>query len=113
MFIGETKVPAVGEEGVFGSRSDMDQKLEDKMETVSKPSAPTAGPGWTKVSCPCCVSQNVEPMVFVKLGEQVRPETKRWLIRLIGASQKDGGMFKHSMMILEIVKVSQSHSQQP
>lgn len=28
---------------------------------------------------------------MVKLGEKVRPETKRWLIRLIGAPQKDGG----------------------
>ncbi|XP_077423505.1 anoctamin-10 isoform X1 [Vanacampus margaritifer] len=49
------------------------------------------GPGWTKVSCPCCVSERIEPLVLVKLGEKVRPETKRWLIRLIGAPQKDGG----------------------
>ncbi|XP_074533934.1 anoctamin-10 [Halichoeres trimaculatus] len=89
--LGETKTPAGGEEDVFGSRSETAQQLEDKMETVSKQSAPTVGPGWTKVSCPCCLSENVEPLVFIKLGEQVRPETKRWLIRLIGAPQKDGG----------------------
>ncbi|XP_061140232.1 anoctamin-10 isoform X3 [Syngnathus typhle] len=33
----------------------------------------------------------VEPLVLVKLGENVRPETKRWLIKLIGTPQKDGG----------------------
>uniref|UniRef100_H3CQS8 Anoctamin n=1 Tax=Tetraodon nigroviridis TaxID=99883 RepID=H3CQS8_TETNG len=47
--------------------------------------------GWTKVSCPCCVSEDIEPLVLVKLGQKVGPETKRWLIRLIGAPQKDGG----------------------
>ena len=30
-------------------------------------------------------------LVLVKLGEKVRPETKRWLIRVIGAPQADGG----------------------
>ncbi|XP_071779847.2 anoctamin-10 [Centroberyx gerrardi] len=49
------------------------------------------GPGWTKVSCPCCVSEQVEPLVLVQLGEQVRPETKKWLVKLIGAPVKDGG----------------------
>uniref|UniRef100_A0A8C2ZK80 Anoctamin n=1 Tax=Cyclopterus lumpus TaxID=8103 RepID=A0A8C2ZK80_CYCLU len=53
--------------------------------------AATIGPGWTKVSCPCCVSERVEPLVLVKLGEKVRPETKRWLIRVIGTPQKEGG----------------------
>ncbi|KAM9376983.1 anoctamin-10 isoform 1-T2 [Pholidichthys leucotaenia] len=60
-------------------------KLLNKLGTT------TIGPGWTKVSCPCCVSEHVEPLVMVKLGENVGPETKRWLIRLIGTPQKDGG----------------------
>uniref|UniRef100_A0A3Q0RB70 Anoctamin n=1 Tax=Amphilophus citrinellus TaxID=61819 RepID=A0A3Q0RB70_AMPCI len=47
--------------------------------------------GWTKVSCPCCVSAQVEPLVLVKLGPKIGPETKRWLIKMIGAPQKDGG----------------------
>ncbi|XP_041651379.1 anoctamin-10 isoform X2 [Cheilinus undulatus] len=65
---------------------------EDRTQTVmSEPSASSVGSGWTKVSCPCCVTEKVEPLVLVKLGERVRPETKRWLIRLIGAPQKDGG----------------------
>ncbi|KAM8893023.1 anoctamin-10 [Spinachia spinachia] len=51
----------------------------------------TAGLGWTKVSCPCCKSELVEPLVLVILGKKVRPETKRWLLRVIGAPQGEGG----------------------
>ncbi|KAK7891976.1 hypothetical protein WMY93_023939 [Mugilogobius chulae] len=53
--------------------------------------ASTSGPGWTKVSCSCCMSHRVDPLVLVKLGPKVRPETKRWLLKLIGTPQKDGG----------------------
>ncbi|KAM8751479.1 anoctamin-10 isoform 1-T2 [Acanthopagrus schlegelii] len=83
---------AGGDEGGDVSSSETAQLLEDKTPAEkTKLSAATLGPGWTKVSCPCCVSERVEPLVLVKLGEKVRPETKRWLIRLIGAPQKDGG----------------------
>ncbi|TNN55013.1 Anoctamin-10 [Liparis tanakae] len=66
-------------------------ELPEAKTPASKLGAATVGPDWTKVSCPCCVSQRVEPLVLVKLGEKVRPETKRWLIRVIGTPQKDGG----------------------
>ncbi|XP_033489932.2 anoctamin-10 [Epinephelus lanceolatus] len=82
-----------GDEGVSSS-SETAQQPEEKTPAgkgLSKLSALTTGPGWTKVSCPCCFSERVEPLVLVKLGEKVRPETKRWLIRVIGAPQKDGG----------------------
>ncbi|XP_029289429.1 anoctamin-10 [Cottoperca gobio] len=85
---------AGGDEGGGGSSSEAAQQPEDKTpaeKVLSKLSATTIGPGWTRVSCPCCISERVEPLVLVKLGEKVRPETKRWLIRVIGASQKDGG----------------------
>lgn len=77
-----------------GGSSKTAQQPEDKApagKVPTKLSAAAIGPGWTKVSCPCCVSERVEPLVLVKLGEKVCPETKRWLIRLIGAPQKDGG----------------------
>ncbi|XP_054475746.1 anoctamin-10 [Anoplopoma fimbria] len=80
--------------GGGGSSSEADEQPEGKTPAGAAPSklsATTIGPGWTKVSCPCCVSERVEPLVLVKLGEKVRPETKRWLIRVIGTSQKDGG----------------------
>lgn len=46
---------------------------------------------WTKVSCPCCLSERVEPLVLIQLREGVRPETKTWFISRIEASKKDGG----------------------
>eukprot|EP00064_Thunnus_orientalis_P011595 superscaffoldBa00001688_g11626 len=86
---------AGGDEGGGGSSSsNTDQQTEDKSpggKILGKLSTIATGPGWTKASCPCCVSEQVEPLVVVKLGEKVRPETKRWLIRVIGAPQKDGG----------------------
>ncbi|XP_044050569.1 anoctamin-10-like [Siniperca chuatsi] len=85
---------AGGDEGGTGSSSETAKQPENETpaeKVLSKPSATTIGPGWTKVSCPCCVSERVEPLVLVKLGQKVRPETKRWLIRLIGIPQKDGG----------------------
>ncbi|XP_022601987.1 anoctamin-10-like [Seriola dumerili] len=76
------------------SSSEKAQQPENEIpggKVLGKLGATTIGPGWTKVNCPCCVSERVEPLLLVKLGEKVRPETKRWLIRLIGAPQKDGG----------------------
>ncbi|XP_077593901.1 anoctamin-10 [Stigmatopora nigra] len=67
------------------------EKHREKPPIDTAPGTATTGPGWTKVTCPCCVSDQIEPLVLIKLGENVRPETKRWLIRLIGAPQKDGG----------------------
>ncbi|XP_062246771.1 anoctamin-10 [Platichthys flesus] len=81
-------------QGAGGRGSEKARQPEDQTpggKVPGKPGAATNGPGWTKVGCPCCVSERVEPLVLVKLGEKVRPETKRWLIRLIGTSQKDGG----------------------
>lgn len=64
--------------------------LQEKA-ALTKVSGASPRQGWTKVSCACCVSEQIEPLVLVKLGPNVGPETKRWLIRLIGAPQKDGG----------------------
>ncbi|XP_068459931.1 anoctamin-10 [Clinocottus analis] len=86
------------EEGGGGGDRETAEQLEVKTPARAAMSklgaelgAATVGPDWTRVSCPCCVSERVEPLVLVKLGEKVRPETKRWLIRVIGAPQKDGG----------------------
>lgn len=63
----------------------------EKAPPFTKLGSVSSGPGWTKVSCPCCVRERVEPLVLVKLGGKVCPDTKRWLIKLIGSPQKDGG----------------------
>ncbi|CAB1323335.1 unnamed protein product [Coregonus sp. 'balchen'] len=46
---------------------------------------------WTQVSCLCCVSERVEPLVLIQLSHNVQPVTKRWLISLIEASKRHGG----------------------
>lgn len=102
------------------------QQPEDRApvgNVFTKLSAVFGGPGWTKVSCPCCVSEWVEPLVLVKLGEKVCPETKRWLIRLIGTPQKDGGeVFNttgdhkqpraHLLMYIDFSPVKRNHTEQ-
>lgn len=80
------------DEGGAGVCGDSAKHLEDKDDKGGRLlSKVTAVTGWTKVSCPCCVSAHVEPLVLVKLGPKVGPETKRWLMKMIGAPQKDGG----------------------
>ena len=57
-----------------------------------KVGAAVLDPGaWSKVSCPCCLSDKVEPLVLIQLREEVHPDTKRWFISRIEASKKDGG----------------------
>ncbi|KAJ7997799.1 hypothetical protein DPEC_G00215870 [Dallia pectoralis] len=46
---------------------------------------------WTQVSCPCCMSDRVEPLVVIRLSDKVQPVTKSWLISLIEGSQRHGG----------------------
>lgn len=102
----EDEAAAVGSGGGGSSSSiagtvqqPADKDAEGKLP--GKPSASTVGPGWTKVTCPCCVSEHVEPLVLVKLGLKVRPETKRWLIKLIGLPQKDGGKGSNDSKVLQ------------
>lgn len=71
-------------------------KVQSKLSAAASSSS-SSGSGWTKVSCPCCVSDRVEPLVLLKLGPKVGPETKRWVIKLIGAPQKDGGEFSAAL----------------
>ncbi|XP_066505745.1 anoctamin-10 [Hoplias malabaricus] len=46
---------------------------------------------WSKVSCPCCISSKVEPLVLIQLAENVQPNTKQWIMSMISAPQKSGG----------------------
>ncbi|XP_072242813.1 anoctamin-10 [Leuresthes tenuis] len=85
---------AADDAGGAGDRGEPPQQPDagaTERKVLNKLSAASVGPGWTKVRCPCCMSERVEPLVLVKLGEKVGPETKRWLLRLIAAPQKDGG----------------------
>lgn len=100
---------AGADEGGAGGCGDSAKQLEAKDEKGGKLlSKPSAGSGWTKVSCPCCFSERVEPLVLVKLGGKVGPETKRWLIKVIGAPQKDGGEGSDISNSTELTSVSAS-----
>lgn len=46
---------------------------------------------WSKSSCPCCVSSEVEPLVIIQLAENVESNTKRWIMDMISAPNKAGG----------------------
>ncbi|XP_029991547.1 anoctamin-10-like isoform X1 [Sphaeramia orbicularis] len=84
--VGDAGGGSTGADLAPGSTEPSNPKGRTKLSSAS-----WAGPGWTKVSCPCCVSDRVDPLVLVRLGQKVRPETKRWIIKLIGSPQKDGG----------------------
>lgn len=49
------------------------------------------GGTWTKPTCPCCTSLNVEPLVLIQLAENVDPVTKKWIISRLEAPVRDGG----------------------
>ncbi|XP_015457875.3 anoctamin-10 [Astyanax mexicanus] len=70
------------------------------MSTMSSPKpqegvcglAEVMGPeSWSKVSCPCCISAQVEPLVLIQLAEDVQPNTKQWIMSMISAPQESGG----------------------
>uniref|UniRef100_A0A4W4GBP8 Anoctamin n=1 Tax=Electrophorus electricus TaxID=8005 RepID=A0A4W4GBP8_ELEEL len=46
---------------------------------------------WSKVTCPCCVSGQVEPLVLIQLAENVQPGTKQWIMAMISAAHSSGG----------------------
>ncbi|XP_015223720.2 anoctamin-10 [Lepisosteus oculatus] len=46
---------------------------------------------WTPVTCRCCDSATVQPLVVIELAENVQPATKQWIISKIESHAKDGG----------------------
>lgn len=62
-----------------------------QQDTVSSVTEGTAPESWSKVSCRCCVSSEVEPLVLIQLAENVEPSTKQWIMAMISAPIKAGG----------------------
>ncbi|KAI4893379.1 hypothetical protein NFI96_022497 [Prochilodus magdalenae] len=60
-------------------------------EGVSGLSEAVGPESWSKVSCPCCISAQVEPLVLIQLADNVQPSTKQWIMAMISAPQKSGG----------------------
>lgn len=60
-------------------------------EELSARGKSTGPNSWSRVSCPCCISSHVEPLVLIQLSENVQPITKQWIMSMISAPVKTGG----------------------
>lgn len=61
---------------------------QEGFSTLSKVTGPSS---WSRVSCPCCISSHIEPLVLIQLAENVQPITKQWIMSMISAPVKAGG----------------------
>ncbi|XP_059402670.1 anoctamin-10-like [Carassius carassius] len=61
---------------------------QEGLSTLTKVTGPSS---WSRVSCPCCISSPIEPLVLIQLAENVQPITKQWIMSMISAPVKAGG----------------------
>ncbi|XP_051548088.1 anoctamin-10-like isoform X2 [Myxocyprinus asiaticus] len=61
---------------------------QEGSSTQTKVTGPTS---WSRVTCPCCISSHIEPLVLIQLAEDVQPITKQWIMSMISAPVKAGG----------------------
>ncbi|XP_056106826.1 anoctamin-10 isoform X2 [Rhinichthys klamathensis goyatoka] len=61
---------------------------QGEFSTLTKVTGPSS---WSRVSCPCCISSHIEPLVLIQLAESVQPITKQWIMSMISAPVKAGG----------------------
>jgi len=61
---------------------------QGEFSTLTKVTGPCS---WSRVSCPCCISSHIEPLVLIQLAENVQPITKQWIMSMISAPVKAGG----------------------
>ncbi|XP_058252824.1 anoctamin-10 [Hemibagrus wyckioides] len=61
---------------------------QDSVSSLAEAISPES---WSKVSCPCCVSSEVEPLVLIQLAENVEANTKQWIMAMISAPNNAGG----------------------
>ncbi|RXN21927.1 anoctamin-10-like protein [Labeo rohita] len=64
---------------------------KEPQEGLSIPAKVTGPSSWSRVSCPCCISSHIEPLVLIQLAENVQPITKQWIMSVISAPVKAGG----------------------
>ncbi|XP_073687705.1 anoctamin-10 [Garra rufa] len=64
---------------------------KEPQEGLSTPAKVTGPSSWSRVSCPCCISSRIEPLVLIQLAENVQPITKQWIMSVISAPVKAGG----------------------
>ncbi|XP_043084259.1 anoctamin-10 [Puntigrus tetrazona] len=64
---------------------------KEPQEGLSAPAKVTGPSSWSRVSCPCCISSHIEPLVLIQLSENIQPITKQWIMSVISAPVKAGG----------------------
>lgn len=64
---------------------------KEPLEELSARGKSTGPNSWSRVSCPCCISSQIEPLVLIQLSENVQPITKQWVMSMISAPVKTGG----------------------
>uniref|UniRef100_A0A8C1DWJ0 Anoctamin n=1 Tax=Cyprinus carpio carpio TaxID=630221 RepID=A0A8C1DWJ0_CYPCA len=64
---------------------------KEPQEGLSAPAKVTGPSSWSRVSCPCCISSHIEPLVLIQLAENIQPITKQWIMSVISAPVKAGG----------------------
>ncbi|KAM4721325.1 anoctamin-10-like [Rhinophrynus dorsalis] len=46
---------------------------------------------WTAIHCKCCLRPSVQALAAMQLRDNIKPETKKWLISILEAQAKSGG----------------------
>ncbi len=64
---------------------------KEPQEGLSAPVKLTGPSSWSRVSCPCCISSRIEPLVLIQLAENIQLITKQWIMSVISAPVKAGG----------------------
>lgn len=73
---------------------------KEPQEGLSAPAKVTGPSSWSRVSCPCCISSHIEPLVLIQLAENIQPITKQWIMSVISAPVKAGGKNTHINTII-------------
>ncbi|XP_041077616.1 anoctamin-10-like isoform X2 [Polyodon spathula] len=60
-------------------------------QRVSRGVVTIASGSWTKVTCKCCFTDKVRPLLVIELNKEVRLETKQWIISKIEAPANKQG----------------------
>ncbi len=73
---------------------------KEPQEGLSAPAKLTGPSSWSRVSCPCCISSRIEPLVLIQLAENIQLITKQWIMSVISAPVKAGGKNTNSNIII-------------
>lgn len=64
---------------------------KEPQKELSDPGKSSGPNSWSRVTCPCCISSHIEPLVLIQLAENVQHITKQWIMSTISAPGTNGG----------------------